>query len=788
MTNLLEDEHEVPTQLGERIPLFPWLFPFDWTQRQFYVFATGIYFACLKIPDARSLSDWLNAGAWIAAGLVGVVLEYLCRPSPEFWLSAWTEHLLILVVSFPLWWKRLLPLRRGDRAGLSWPLAVMPHWLGGRLIAPGGIMEDGVVLIPDFRPHRPPKFAVVLGIEPRAHPDLLTMRARSVIIQVRLNIFKHIRGDWSLHLQVRPFNVATLEVASGPAWSWTKTAMAPWMVARRPLLVLYGDDRDSLVAQADKIRNQFRQGNMRAWRQSFEATRRLAAELWTDKGLSTQRVRIGWRRVVAGNIGYRSWSLIELPRIIHLAWLRPLTSESLLCDIAIHVKTRLPGPTRRSLQRAIRQWRALDQDQDYYLAVQDAERTIDSMRRGQDTAATVGVYVTARQDQASKVAEALESAQCEFRPANFMQHRALRSTRALGGDAMRRTMKADLRTVATTDLLATAGYFADGGATLIGEAMSAPEPIAINLTDDTNNLNWAMFVAIMQGGGKTTFAQMLAWRMANPHHLHPLADAPVRIVSVDFKPSGDYAQLYKHLADRGHRASYNAWSGGALPPIDGHMGFNLSDVDESQHGAKLLELGQRLVEWSGAHSMEGSCLLLLDEVLALLEAEGGPAFIRRFGTQGRSMNIAPVFMTQNIEPILADEKASIAFANCGHVFVGRQSPSATVKLGEKLKLDNAAQMMLEAAPQGAGLLRIERKDGPVALALQVRPTPWELREFGTNPSERAQRWRRDLMIKRLDKVPVDGALSGQTNGHDVLVTAGDLAGLASVAPVEDFYP
>jgi hypothetical protein len=39
-------------------------------------------------------------------------------------------------------------------------------------------------------------------------------------------------------------------------------------------------------------------------------------------------------------------------------------------------------------------------------------------------------------------------------------------------------------------------------------------------------------------------------------------------------------------------------------------------------------------------------------------------------------------------------------------------------------------------------LRIERTYGPVVLGLQVRPTDWELREFGTNPSERLARRRR----------------------------------------------
>jgi hypothetical protein len=293
----------------------------------------------------------------------------------------------------------------------------------------------------------------------------------------------------------------------------------------------------------------------------------MRAELWGDIGLGVrQRVRVGVRRVVTGHLAYRSWAIVEFPRIIHLAWLRPLTSESLLCNIAVHVRVRRPGPTRRSLQRRVRQWRGVDSDDDYALAVADAKRIIGELRRNRDTEASVGVYVTAQEAQADQVAEALETAQCEFRPANGMQHRALHATRPLGGDPFGRTLRADLRSVATTDLLATAGYW-PVGATLLGEALSAPEPIGINLFDDATNINWSLFVAIMMGGGKTTLAHTLAWRMANPHPKHPLAQTGVQVVSVDFKSSGDYAQLYRHLEARGHRARYNAWASGPLPPI-----------------------------------------------------------------------------------------------------------------------------------------------------------------------------------------------------------------------------
>lgn len=786
---LEQDEHEVPTKLGERVPMLPLIFPFDWSQRQVYWFALCFYFASNLIAEARSVEAWVVIGAYLLLGLVGVVVDYMVKPTPEFWVSAWMEYLLILLVSFPRWCTRLIPFRRQAK-GVDWPLAVMPMWLGKRLVMPGEIQADGVIRIPSLLPRRKPNYAVVIAIPPRPHPDMLAMNTRAGIIQTRLNIFKHIRGRWSLHLEVRPFDVTQLEIASGPAWDWVKQNVAGLMVLRRPSMVLYGESSETLLAQATTIVHRFHAASMAAALQTSTDAHRLAGEVWSDLGPTiSQRVRIGLRRVVTGRNGYRSWALVELPRIIHLGWLRPLTSESLLCTMAIHVNVRRPGPTRRSLQRHMRQWRALDQDDDYALAVSDAHRTITTMRRNEDTAATVGIYVTARAEQATQVAEALESAQCEFRAADVMQHRALRATRPLGGDPLNRTMAgADLRTVATTDLLATAGYWPNG-ATLIGEAMSAPEPIGLNLFDEDSvngNLNWAMFIAMMQGSGKTTFAQTLAWRMANPHPLHALASAGLLVVSVDFKASGDYAQLYERLADRGQKASYNTWTEGAIPNIDGHMGFNLSNVPEAQHGEKLIELTSRLEEWAARELHSGRpLLLLLDEVLAVLEARNGPSFLRRFGTQGRSLGIAPVFCSQDIEQILANRKAALAFKNCATVFVGRQNPAGLNAMAPLLNLDNNAQMMLENAPQGCGILRVERKSGPVVLGLQVRPTEWELEQFGTNPGERARRWRKSVARALDEPVPV-GAKSVRTNGNGHAVLASGLRRIAGVEAVEDF--
>lgn len=773
--SIMADEHEVPTQLGERIPLIPLLFPFDWTQRQVYWMAICFSLGANQISDAHALSAWLVVLAYMAAGTVGVVIEYMVRPSPEFWLSAWLEYFAVLLLSLPLWWRRLIP----GNASMGWPLAVLPLWLGRRIVAPGEVLNDGVIRLPG-RLGRPASFAVVIGIMPRPHPDLLPMILRQTLIQVRLNIFHRIRGTWSLHLQVRPFDLDTLEVGSGPAWAWVRQFLAPSMVTRRPALVLYGADSSELLQHANAILDRFRQASMPAWRQTAGEVRKLAAELWSDVGLTTSdRVRVGMRRVIAGRIAYRSWALIELPRIIHLTWLRPLVSESLLCDIAIHVNVRRPAPARRALQRAVRQWSAVDQDEDYEIAVADARRTVNAMRRGQDMAATIGMYVTAREEQAEKVAEALETSQCEFRAADMMQHRALRATRTLGGDPFNRTMQADLRTAATTDLLATAGYW-PAGATLIGHALSAPEPIGINLFDDEHNLNWSMFIAIMQGGGKTTTAHTLAWRMANPHPRHVLAGTGVQIVSVDFKASGDYESLYRNLSDRGQKASYNAWAGGALPSIDGHMGFNLSDVLEDRRGARLLELTQRIEDWAAAHKTDDRpMLLLVDEVLAILEAPGGASFLRRFGTQSRSSNIGAVFMSQDIESLVADHKAALAFKNCSHVLVGRQNPAGLKATARELTLDDDAQVLLASAPQGSGLLRIERKDGPVVLGIQVRPTDWELREFGTNPAERARRWRQANVKDH--NVPTPSRKEAvHSNGH----AGSALADLVTVAGLE----
>jgi hypothetical protein len=768
---VLEDEHRVPTQLGERVPMLPFLFPFDWTQRQVYWVAMWFWMGTMQ-------GGWANLVAYTAIGLLGVMVEYMARPSPEFWISTWLEYLTILAVSFPLWWKRLLP----GHSHVDWPMATLPHWLGHRLMRDVEVLNDGVLRIRG-RPGRPPKFAVVLGIRPRPHPDMLPMLVRQAIVETRLGIFKLIRGEWSLHLQVRLFDAYALEVASGPAWEWVQAKMASRMVRRRPSLVLYGDTSEALREQAEAVLERFRNGldenatrqNRPAWLQSAAEARKLMSELWADTGLSsTGRVRIGVRRVVTGLRKYRSWVLTVLPGVIHLSWLRPLTSESLLCDVAMHVSRRPPAATRRSLQRRIRQWRAVDRDQDYAHAVEDAQRVVNAMRRGIDTEVMVGMYVTAREEQAAKVAEKLETTQCEFAPADVYQHRALRSTRTLGGDSVNRKMHADLRTVATTDLMATAGYWPDG-ATLVGEGLSAPEPIGLNPFDE-NNLNWAMFIACMQGAGKTTTAQVLAWRMANPHPHHPLADTDVRVVSIDFKKSGDYANLYRNLDARGHPASYNPWSGGALPAIGGHIGFNLSDVPEHEHGDRLVELTERLEDWSESHSHESQMLLILDEILALMEAPGGLSFIRRFGTQGRSLRIAPVFCTQDVEVVMANHKAGLALKNCATIFLGRQNPAGINTMAPLLSLEREACMQLATAPQGAGILRIERQDGPVVLGLQVRPTEWELREFGTNPSERIARWRRtrDTVAALLESKEVHEA-----NGHEHRYR--DLAGAGGTA-------
>lgn len=777
MTEILPDEHEVPTGLGERVPVLALYFPFDWTLRQEMWMAVAFYIGSQEISNSSGPAEGFgHLFLILLAGVAAVILEYVIRPTPEFWLSGLFEYFAILVISFPLWVRRLLPDSRA-RGGMSWPLATLPRWLGKRLVQNATVLPDGTLKV-QGRPGQKPSYSVAIEIQPQPHPDLLPEMTRETLIWARLAIFRRIQGKWSIHLQVRPFDSKVLEIASGPAWNWVSKNMAGRLIRRRPSLVLHGADPAVLKTQADTILTRFRQASMLAWIVSATEARALAAELWSEVGHgSSERVRIGIRRVMTGARSYRSWALVELPRIIHLTWLRPLTSESLLCDLAIHVKVRGPGPTRRSLSRRKRQWRALARDEDYDMAYADAERTLDSMRRNIDTEATVAYYVTAREEQAPDVAKALESSQCEFRAADFMQHRALRATRPFGGDPYGRTMKADLRTVATTDLLATAGYWPTG-ATLWGEALSSPEPIGINPFDDTVNLNWSLFFALIQGGGKTTSAQTLAWRMANPHPLHPLYTYGVQIVSVDYKASGDYKPFYQHLAEQHERdprhclpASYNMWQGGSLPVIEGHMGFNLSDVPEDERGDRLLELSQRIEEWAVVHALDHPLILILDEILALIEARNGASFVRRFGTQGRSSNISTWFMTQDVEQVLANRKAALAFRNAGHIFLGRQNPAGINAMAPLLSLDNEACHLLASAPQGSGLLRIERKQGPVVLGLQVRPSEWELREFGTNPSERLAR-RPTIVHTGTEYVREEVILNGHSRtGNDLLVGA-----------------
>lgn len=767
---ILPDEHEVPTGLGERVPVLALYFPLDWTVRQEMWMACALWYGSQKLSDSTGpLEGFGHLFLVLLLGVVAVIAEYLIRPTPEFWISGILEYFAILIVSFPLWARRLWPDRRA-RGNMSWPLAVLPHWLGRRLVQNAEVMSDGMLRVRG-RPGHKPSYSVAIEIEPQPHPDLLPAIMRETLIWTRLAIFRRIQGNWSIHLQVRPFDLKTLEIASGPAWGWVSEHMAPRMIRRRPSLVVHGKTPEILRTQANNILTRFRQASMVAWLVRPAEARALAAELWSEVGHgSSERVRIGIRRVRTGIHSYRSWALIELPRIIHLTWLRPLTSESLLCDLAIHVNVRRPGPTRRSLSRRKRMWRALARDEDYDMAYADAERTLDSMRRNVDTEATVAYYVTAREEQADEVAKALETSQCEFRSATFMQHRALRATRPFGGDPYGRTMKADLRTVATTDLLATAGYM-PAGATLWGEALSAPEPIGINPFDDAVNFNWSIFFSLIQGGGKTTSAQTLGWRMANPHKSHALYTYGVQIVSVDYKASGDYKSFYNHLAARHEadprhclRASYNVWQGGSLPPIEGHMGFNLSDVPEDERGEKLLELSQRIEEWAAIHALDHPMILMIDEILALIEARNGASFIRRFGTQGRSSNISTWFMTQDVEQVLANRKAALSLRNAGHIFLGRQNPPGINAMAPLLSLDSEACYLLASAPQGGGLLRIERKQGPVVLGLQVRPSEWELREFGTNPSERLAR-RPSIVHTPTEYVREEVILNGRTGSN-----------------------
>ena len=121
---------------------------------------------------------------------------------------------------------------------------------------------------------------------------------------------------------------------------------------------------------------------------------------------------------------------------------------------------------------------------------------------------------------------------------------------------------------------------------------------------------------------------------------------------------------------------------------------------------------------------------------------------------------------------MANHKAGLALKNCATIFLGRQNPAGINTMAPLLSLEREACMQLATAPQGAGILRIERQDGPVVLGLQVRPTDWELREFGTNPSERIARWHRarDTVAALLDGKEVHNA-NGREYGYRDLAGA-----------------
>jgi hypothetical protein len=757
-TPLDPDEHEVPTQLGQRVPIIPFRFPFDLSERQTYAATTGLVCCSQVLSDESDDSRWLKALVVVSATVLWVALEYLCNPTPEYWFWALFDYAIVLVASVRHWYRRPLGWlwhwlhevwlcvrnpRRGLHApgGDRWPLAVLPKGFAKGLLALPTIEEDGVLHFT-----RGGGYGQVIKIQPRPNPDWLPMVKRRAIIGNRLKIFKKLRGDWSLYLQVREFDKHELEVASGPAWPWVRDTLAKHFIARHPYIMLRQDKVASVKSQAVALLKRFHDKRMEARLLGSQELERNQAELWDKAGLGWLThwlIRVGIKRFVAGRRVFRSFLLRELPRVAHLAWLRPLTGESLFVDIAIHVKTRRPGPTRRSLQRRMRHWIAMDNDFEYQQAAADAARLIQRMRRNEDTEAEVGIYVTADEKQAEEVSEALETAQCEFSPTNFVHHRARVSTLLTGVDRVNRPMRLDLKTVVITDLLATGSYW-PAGATLIGRALEAPEPVGINLFDTNANMNMAMFIAIIQGGGKTCTALTMAWRMANAHPEHPLAQSGLQIISVDYKPSRDYQTLFTNLAERGHNAKYNAWSAGALPAIEGHCGFNLADVPPEDRGQRVLELGRRLREAAAAQKFSGRpILLLIDEVIALAELEEGAAFMQEFGTQGRSENIAPVFMTQHPGPVLAHPKAAMAFANAGHIFLGRQNPAGLAAMRPLLDLDDETEMLLSDADEGSGLLRIERRDGSVMIGVHVQPEPWELFEFGSNPDERARRWRRD---------------------------------------------
>ena len=124
----------------------------------------------------------------------------------------------------------------------------------------------------------------------------------------------------------------------------------------------------------------------------------------------------------------------------------------------LHVRVRKPGPTARTLQRRVRQWRAVAQgDTDYGVALYDAERCLAAMRRNVDGVVEAGLYVTAPLEQAPLVENALGGVLVDYHAADYAHDLARRSTLPIGADDLRERMPLDLTSVAATDVFATAG-------------------------------------------------------------------------------------------------------------------------------------------------------------------------------------------------------------------------------------------------------------------------------------------------------------------------------------------
>ena len=300
------------------------------------------------------------------------------------------------------------------------------------------------------------RLRAVVEVSPQANPELLPMGDREAVLRRRLQVLRSLQHAYSVGVRVRPAEPERLALAAGASARWVREAFAPGLVERQPFLVVPGRIEAQLRSRTVALLGRLNTNGLLARRLGPKRVGALLGDMWGRDfllGLDRACVRIGGRARL-----YRSWVIRELPRIIHLGWLAPLTGEEIAADVVLHVRVRKPGPTARTLQRRVRQWRAVAQgDTDYGVALHDAERCLAAMRRNVDGVVEAGLYVTAPLEQAPLVENALDGVLVDYHAADYAHDLARRSTLPIGADDLRERMPLDLTSVAATDVFATAG-------------------------------------------------------------------------------------------------------------------------------------------------------------------------------------------------------------------------------------------------------------------------------------------------------------------------------------------